>query len=155
MIEAVEDYAGDAKALEETLPSSFPSADSEIEKDDSITVFLTGATGFLGAHLPQDLLTRQSPQVKAIIHIRTFGSKKALDHVAQTCQVYGVWDPSWTSRIQCVTGSLGEPKLGLSEEQWKQLANEASVVIHNGSQVYWAYPYSNLKPANSKELSMS
>lgn len=146
--DAVEDYAGDAKALEKQLPTSFPSADGAIKKSDTITVFLTGATGFLGAYLLRDLLSRQSPQVKVIAHVRAIDSTKALDRVTQTCQAYGVWDSSWESRIQCVTGSLGEPKLGLSDENWKQVANEAEVVIHNGAQVHWVYPYSNLKPAN-------
>lgn len=147
--DAVEDYAGNAKKLEQTLPASFPSADSEIKKEDSINVFLTGATGFLGSYLLRDLLTRQAPKVKKVFaHVRAVDSKKGLERVTKTCQAYGVWDPAWASRIQCVPGSLGESKLGMSDEDWKQVSEEADVVIHNGAQVHWVYPYSNMKAPN-------
>jgi len=46
---AEEDYAADAKALEKSLPASFPSLETAITTSTPVTVFLTGATGFLGA----------------------------------------------------------------------------------------------------------
>jgi L-aminoadipate-semialdehyde dehydrogenase len=145
--DAVEDYAADAKTLAKTLPSSFPS-DSKITNSTPFTVFLTGATGFLGAYLLRDLLTRTAPPIKVIAHVRSVDSAAALHRVSQSCQAYDVWDPSWTSRITCVTGNLGDPRLGLSESAWDKLAREVDVVIHNGAMVHWVYPYSNLKPAN-------
>ncbi|KAH6682753.1 hypothetical protein B0J14DRAFT_622883 [Halenospora varia] len=146
--EAVEDYSGDAKLLVNNLPASFPSADTKISPSTPLTVFLTGATGFLGAYLLRDLLTRASPPIKVIAHVRAVDPAAALTRVALTCQAYGVWDPSWTSRITCVTGNLGDPRLGLSETDWNKLAQEVNVIIHNGALVHWVYPYSNLKPAN-------
>ncbi|RDL40272.1 L-aminoadipate-semialdehyde dehydrogenase [Venustampulla echinocandica] len=147
-IDTVEDYAADAKALLANLPASFPSVDSAIEPTTQITVFLTGATGFLGSYLLRDLLTRSSPPIKVIAHVRAVDPSTALNRVVQTCQAYGVWDPAWASRITCVTGNLGEPRMGLSETTWNKLAQEVNVVIHNGALVHWVYPYSNLKPAN-------
>ncbi|KAG9235111.1 hypothetical protein BJ875DRAFT_281560 [Amylocarpus encephaloides] len=147
-VEVVEDYAGDARALATTLPQSFPSSESPLSTSTSITVFLTGATGFLGSYILRDLLTRPSPSIKVIAHVRAVDRASALNRVTQTCQAYGVWDPTWTSRISCVTGCLGDPRLGLSETDWNKLANEVNVVIHNGAQVHWVYPYSNLRPAN-------
>jgi L-aminoadipate-semialdehyde dehydrogenase len=146
--DAVEDYAADAKNLAKTLPASFPSADSKITSSTPLTVFLTGATGFLGAYLLRDLLTRTSPPIKVIAHVRSVDSAAALHRVTQSCQAYGVWDPSWTSRITCVTGNLGGHHLGLSESAWDRHAREVDIVIHNGAMVHWVYPYSNLKPAN-------
>lgn len=146
--EEVEDYAADAKALAKTLPASFPSADLNITSSTPLTVFLTGATGFLGAYLLRDLLTRTSPQIKVIAHVRALDTVLALKRVTKTCQAYGVWDPSWISRITCVTGNLGDPRLGLSEQIWTTLAQEVNIIIHNGALVHWVYPYSNLKPAN-------
>lgn len=146
--DAVEDYAGDAKTLAKTLSKSFPSADESIDAASTIKVFLTGATGFLGSYLLRDLLTRKSPNISVIAHVRALDAKAAMNRVIQTCQAYGVWDPSWASRITCVTGNLGDARLGLSEDAWQKLSKEVSVVVHNGAQVHWVYPYSTLKPAN-------
>jgi L-aminoadipate-semialdehyde dehydrogenase len=83
-----------------------------------------------------------------IAHVRALDPSAALHRVIQTCQAYGVWDPAWKTRIVCVTGNLGDPRLGLPEATWDKLAQEVNVVIHNGALVHWVYPYSNLKPAN-------
>ncbi len=147
-VEVEEDYAADAKVLLKTLPASFPSATTAITPSTPLTVFLTGATGFLGAYLLRDLLSRKSPPIQVIAHVRALDATAALDRVAQTCQAYGVWDPSWTSRITCVVGDLGAPRLGLSQATFDKVAQDANVVIHNGALVHWVYPYSNLRPAN-------
>ncbi|KAG9248603.1 hypothetical protein BJ878DRAFT_4794 [Calycina marina] len=146
--ESVEDYAADAKSLLKTLPEKFPSADEKITKFTPLTVLLTGATGFLGAYLLRDLLSRTLQNIKVIAHVRALDTTKALERVEQTCQAYGVWDPAWKSRISCVTGNLGDTRLGLSEAAWDKLAREVNVVIHNGATVHWVYPYSNLKGPN-------
>ena len=146
--EAAEDYAAEAQSLLQSLPAKFPSADSKITPTTPLNVFLTGATGFLGAYLLRDLLTRSSVPIQVVLHVRALDAASALKRVTQTCQAYGVWDPSWTERITCVAGNLGEPRLGLPETTWNKLAQDVNVVIHNGALVHWVYPYSNLKPAN-------
>ena len=148
LVVATEDYAADAQSLLKSLPSMFPSADELITPTTPLKVFLTGATGFLGAYLLRDLLTRSSPPINVTLHVRALDSASALERVIQTCQAYGVWNPSWADRITCVTGNLGEPRLGLSESTWNTLAEQINVVIHNGALVHWVYPYSNQKPAN-------
>lgn len=146
--EAAEEYAADAKALLRSLPASFPTADAAITTTTPLTVFLTGATGFLGAYLLRDLLTRPSPPIQVIAHVRALDAPAALNRVRRTCQAYGVWDPSWTTRITCVVGDLGASRLGLSEATYEKVAQDANVIIHNGALVHWVYPYSNLRPAN-------
>ncbi|KAM3076161.1 large subunit of alpha-aminoadipate reductase [Clarireedia jacksonii] len=145
--EVAEDYAGDAYELAKTLPSSFPSADDEINPETPLTIFLTGATGFLGSYILRDLLTRSRP-IRVILHVRALDAEAALARVVQTCQAYGVWNPEWTSKLTCVVGNLGDPNLGLSPSDWKLISETANVIIHNGAQVHWVYPYKNLKPAN-------
>ncbi|KAI9681335.1 MAG: large subunit of alpha-aminoadipate reductase [Caeruleum heppii] len=145
-----EDYVGDAQRLSEELPSSFPKELEayNVKPPRALTVFLTGATGFLGAYVLRDLLARSSPSVNVIAHVRALSPKEAFERVQHTCQAYGVWDPSWISRLKCVTGNLGEPRLGISRAQWELLTDEVDVVIHNGAWVHWVYPYSHLKAAN-------
>ncbi|KAI9839556.1 MAG: large subunit of alpha-aminoadipate reductase [Sarea resinae] len=141
-----DDYAADAQRLVATLPKSFPSG--KLDVTQPFTVFLTGATGFLGSYLLRNLLSRKTPSIKVVSLVRAKSNEAALDRVKKTCEAYGVWSPSWTSRLECVTGNLGDPKLGLKPEVWDRLSKEVDVVIHNGAWVHWVYPYSNLKPAN-------
>ena len=145
--EAEEDYAGDARKLIEELPANFRSAN----KSDSlrpITVFLTGASGFLGAYILRDLLERTSPLTKVIAHVRAKSKEAAYRRLENSCTAFGIWSPTWGSRLSCMTGNLGEPRLGLSSEDWSTLLDTVDVVIHNGAQVHWVYPYTKLKPVN-------
>jgi len=131
----VEDYAGDARALAQTLPEKFPSS-HDVVISGGVTVFLTGATGFLGAYVLRDLLRRSDPQVKKVItHVRASDAEKGLSRVKKSCEAYGVWDDSWAKRIDVVTGELGQDRLGLGDEDYKKVLNEVDVIIHNGAQV--------------------
>lgn len=128
-----EDYAGDARALVKTLPESFPSVG---KLEGRSTVFLTGATGFLGVYLLRELLGRTEPAVrKVVVHVRAADKEKGMERVRTSCEAYGVWSEDWEGRIECVTGELGSERLGVSEWEWKMLVEEVDVIIHNGAQV--------------------
>ncbi|KAL4808352.1 hypothetical protein BDV18DRAFT_134804 [Aspergillus unguis] len=142
-----DEYSRDARKLVDTLPATFPSRTEDILSAEP-TIFLTGATGFLGAHILRDLLTRKNPSAKVVALVRGKSTDQALARIRSTCRAYGFWDENWTSRLECITGSLGEPRFGLSESAWEDLTNRVDAVIHNGALVHWVYPYSTLKPAN-------
>ncbi|RPB13900.1 large subunit of L-aminoadipate-semialdehyde dehydrogenase [Morchella conica CCBAS932] len=140
------EYARDARELAGALPERFETLG---HPERAATVLLTGATGFLGVYLLRDLLSRRNPEVKKVfLHVRAADKSKALERVRASAQAYGVWDEAWVSRVECVVGELGSPKLGVSEEEWGVLVEEVDVVVHNGAQVHWVYPYSKLRPAN-------
>lgn len=143
-------YAADAENLVNQLPRSFPSASETgaSSRSDDLTVFLTGATGFLGAFILRDLLQRQSPSLRVIAHVRAANPEAAMARVRQSCEAYGIWSPSWASRLSCVTGDLGAPRLGLSAKDYENISSTVDIVIHNGALVHWVYPYTHLKPAN-------
>lgn len=145
-VEGVEDYAADARRLMEDLPKSFPSAENP-NLTETITVFLTGVTGFLGSYILRDLLSRKT-HIKVVAHVRGKSADISLQRVKDTCRAYGFWSENWSSKIRCVTGNLGDPKLGLSNEVWDELSQSIDVVIHNGALVHWVFPYSKLKAPN-------
>lgn len=146
-VKAEDDYGADALRMVEALPKSFSPGSSAIPSRP--VVFLTGVTGFLGSFVLKDLLDRQGPEIeKVIVLVRAKDASTALARVESTCQAYGVWNDSWKSRIQCVAGELGPPRFGLSSEAWKQITDEADVVIHNGAQVHWINTYEMLKGPN-------
>ena len=143
-----EDYADDARRLTKELPEKFPSSEQLNHEQQPLTIFLTGASGFLGAFLLQELLNCHSPPIKVIAHVRAKSKEAGFERLEMSCKAYGVWTDTWRNTLSCVTGNLGDPRLGLDEEAWINLAQTADLVIHNGAQVHWVYPYSKLKPAN-------
>lgn len=128
------DYLADALDLIKGLPEAYPSAKPP-RKTDIITVFLTGATGFLGAFLIRDLLSRKASRISIIAHVRASSTVEGMERLKATCKAYGVWQDHWLSRLEIVTGSLEQQWLGLSTEKWTELSNRVDVFIHNGAMV--------------------
>ncbi|KAL9034362.1 MAG: hypothetical protein Q9214_007078, partial [Letrouitia sp. 1 TL-2023] len=137
-------YTTDASDMKQKLMGSYRT--SVPNKKKPLTIFLTGATGFLGVYILRDLLRRKS--IKVIAHVRAKTTQISFERVQQACRAYGIWSPDWASYLECVPGDLTRPKLGMDPEMWGKIANEADVVIHNGAQVHWVLPYDSLKPPN-------
>jgi L-aminoadipate-semialdehyde dehydrogenase len=147
--EAIEDdpedeaYSADAIALATQL-KDFKTRDS-LQPGEEVHTFLTGATGFLGAYILRDLLSRPG---KVTALVRASDSEAALSRVRQTCEAYGIWEQSWGSRLEPLVGDLTKSNFGLSADTWNQLADSVDVVIHNGALVHWVLPYSRLREPN-------
>jgi L-aminoadipate-semialdehyde dehydrogenase len=129
------DYAKDVDVLIPNLPEKFAPlpADYATKK---VTVFLTGATGFLGAFILNDLLALRADRVhKVICLVRAKSAEDGMRRLKESCQGRGVWDDKWQSdgRLQAVVGDLSEENFGLAEAEWKTCSEEADVVLHNGA----------------------
>ncbi|KAK7544150.1 uncharacterized protein J3D65DRAFT_608667 [Phyllosticta citribraziliensis] len=138
-----EAYSADARELAQQLPQTIPSA--EIDFSQPKTIFLTGATGFLGSYLLRDLLNRKH---QVIAHVRAKDAASGLDRIISTMQAYGTWNEAWRPQLEVVTGDLTKPNLGLASESWERVVNNADAVIHNGALVNWMQPYSSLRAPN-------
>lgn len=133
-IDNTSNYLVDAAALMKELPKAYLSAPTPTRKS-SVTVLLTGATGFLGAFLVRDLLSRKDIQIRIVAHVRADSITRGMQRLKTTCEAYGVWQEEWQSRLEIVTGSLEQEYLGLSGEKWGELSNSVDVIIHNGAMV--------------------
>ncbi|KAK9235544.1 hypothetical protein V1525DRAFT_259803 [Lipomyces kononenkoae] len=145
------EYAADAKAIiKELLPDRFVSVKEPITPGKQVTVLLTGATGFLGSYIAYDLLAKhgRKSDISLILHVRASSPEEGLKRFKSSALAYGVWDDSFLSRITVVTGSLEQERLGVDQATWKKLADKVDVIIHNGAQVHWVYPYSILRSPN-------
>ena len=109
-------------------------------------VLLTGATGFVGAFLLQDLLKSTSAQIHCLLRADDFES--GFLRLKRNLESYLLWDDSFTERVKPVLGDLGEPALGLSDETYGRLANQIEVIYHNGAMVNFVYPYKAHKASN-------
>jgi thioester reductase-like protein len=115
---------------------------------DARRVFLTGATGFLGAFLLDALLSRTNAEIHCLVRPRKGERHDPVEPIRTNLQRYGLWEPGQARRILPVAGDLSEPLLGMSEEDFDALAREMDLIIHNGAVVNMAYPYGALEPIN-------
>jgi L-aminoadipate-semialdehyde dehydrogenase len=141
-------YAQSLDKLLGSLDATYQTADpAALSPAGKTTVFVTGATGFLGSYIVKDLLQREN--VHVIAHVRgTKGVAAALERLQRSLRGYSVWQDSWATRLSAVTGDLTQPRLGLDNDTWEMLSNTADVVIHNGALVHWVKQYKHLERSN-------
>jgi L-aminoadipate-semialdehyde dehydrogenase len=143
-----DNYAQDLNTLIRELPETFTAPTSQSAQK----VFLTGATGFLGAFILRDLLASRSQHVaKVYVHVRAASSDAALSRLRESGQARNAWDEAWVTegKLKVVLGDLAaSARLGMSESDYIEVAREADAVLHNGALVHWIYPYDKLKAAN-------
>ncbi|KAH9161398.1 alpha-aminoadipate reductase Lys1p [Lactarius sanguifluus] len=142
------DYSQDFDALCSMLRPSYPRLTLS-SSGNPITVFLTGATGFLGGFILRSLLSRETVK-KVICIVRSSTDAKATERLRQSTSDSGVWDESWvqTARLEVLCGDLDKDAFGLAPQVWDRVTEEADVVLHNGALVHWVYPYERLRSAN-------
>ncbi|KAJ7274974.1 alpha-aminoadipate reductase Lys1p [Mycena rebaudengoi] len=143
------EYGDDYETLVPHLQESYPPLPDDFAAK-SLTIFLTGATGFLGAFVLKDLLARTTKVKKVICLIRAADNQKGLERLREGSTDRGVWDDEWVAsgRLEVVTGDLGVEMFGMEKDEWARIADEADVVLHNGALVHWVYPYDKLRSAN-------
>ena len=122
------------------VPTSAPARSDE-------RVLLTGATGFLGAHLLRTLLTETGAEVLCLVRCR--GSDETpWRRVRASLERYRLWDDAFIGRIHTVTGDLSQPGLGLGPGGHLTVASAVDTVYHAAADVDWVSPYGALRAAN-------
>jgi thioester reductase-like protein len=127
-------------------PEIYPEAIASRPLSETRSIFLTGATGFLGAFLLQSILRGTAADVFCLVRSRDAG--EGAGKIKNALESYSLWDESFRSRIIPVTGDLSQPLLGLSPEEFRLLAGKVDLIYHNGALVNFVYPYALLKPVN-------
>lgn len=113
---------------------------------DPRQAFLTGATGFLGAHLLRALLDRTNAQIHVLVRARDIAH--AYVRLAEAQRRYGIDRPLPDHRIRPILGDLTQPRLGMRDVDWDMEADRADVIHHCGAEVNFLYPYEKLRVAN-------
>ncbi|MBW4721910.1 thioester reductase domain-containing protein [Saccharothrix sp. SC076] len=143
--------AGAAGAAEEDydvpLPADIrPAAEVVRTVHDPDHVLLTGATGFLGAFLLRELLSRTAATVHCLV--RAADVDEGLRKVEANLRWYRLWDDVDPARLRVVVGDLAQPRLGLAEDVFDGLARLVDAVYHAGATVNWLRPYGDLRASN-------
>ncbi len=138
----LETLQGDAKLSPALKPASTAKASSW---EDAQRIFLTGATGFLGAFLLEELLRKTAAEVHCLVRAPSAVEGKA--RLMRTLEDYGLAGQFDPKRIVAVVGDLGKPLLGLGETEFGKLATHTDFIFHCAAFVNYVYPYAKLKPA--------
>jgi thioester reductase-like protein/amino acid adenylation domain-containing protein len=143
-VATAEDLTAEAVLEPEIAPR--PAAESTPTLQDAGDVFLTGATGFLGAFLLDGLLSSTDARIHCLVRPR--GDAGGMEFIEANLRSYGLWQTAWEERVVPVAGDLGEPSFGMADRGFDALAKEVDLIIHAAAVVNLVYPYSALKAAN-------
>jgi len=105
------------------------------EKANLKNIMLTGATGFIGAHILDKLLTNTNCDIYCLVR-----NKNNLDYISRlkkTLQFYfaNKYDNLFDSRIKVIEGDISRKNLGLSDEDYKNVGNNISCIINSAAVV--------------------
>ncbi|MFI5778976.1 amino acid adenylation domain-containing protein [Nocardia sp. NPDC051570] len=106
-------------------------------------VLLTGATGFLGSHL-LDELQRTGRRVRALV--RADSVEEGRDRIRRTFRKFAL-DPSRLDEVDICLGDLARPRLGLGEE-YEARALAVREVYHAAAHINFVVPYHTVKRTN-------
>lgn len=110
-----------------------------------MAIFLTGANGFVGAHLLDSLLKNTNYTIYCLIH--SSNEKLAWEKLQSALSFFGLSLPDHL-RVKIVCGDLSQPYFALSRLQFNNLAQKIDVIIHCGAIVNFEMSYLDLKPVN-------
>jgi thioester reductase-like protein len=110
-------------------------------------IFITGATGFLGAFLTSELLRRSSARLICLVRARDEEAGRL--RIAEAFGRYDIPLDGFEGRLEIACGDLaGGPHLGLKEPYYDDLRERVDVIFHVGAHVNFALPYGALRATN-------
>ncbi|EXJ67653.1 uncharacterized protein A1O5_08999 [Cladophialophora psammophila CBS 110553] len=115
------------------------------------TILLTGATGFLGAFLLNDLLESTSAKIVCLVRFSDPSEAEIPEGIARLRRHLldlGLWRDSIMERVEILPGNLSRPRLGLSPDAFEELSCRVQVIFHAAASVNLVYPYAALRDAN-------
>ncbi|KAK5988376.1 N-benzoylphenylalaninol synthetase apmA [Cladobotryum mycophilum] len=119
------------------------------QSNSLLTVFLTGASGFIGTQVLRQLL--EDPSVDRVTAlIRGKSDASARNRLIESATTAQWWCDVYEEKLQVWPGDLSATHLGLNSARWGTLADGRTfdVIIHNGAAVNWAKSYAALEASN-------
>jgi myxalamid-type nonribosomal peptide synthetase MxaA len=113
---------------------------------DPRDIFLTGATGFVGAFVLRELLDRTSARVHCLV--RAADASEGRARIEENLRSYDIPAAGLDDRMVAVPGDLAQARLGLTEARWAALADGVDTIHHVAALVNLAHDYRQLKPTN-------
>jgi thioester reductase-like protein len=96
-----------------------------------MAVFLTGSTGYLGAHVASNLLAGTAEQLNLLVRAKT--EREAEDRMWRALQLHMDFPRFYAflkSRVKIFRGDLTDAQFGLSNDDYRQMMATTDSVIH-------------------------
>lgn len=116
------------------------------------TVFLTGATGFLGAYIVAEILKTTQAELYCLVRPRRGeDARLRIEKGMRNYEVWGgdeAWQRAWDTRLHIVEGDVTLPHMGLAGPLYEELARKVDAIFHGAAHVNFIYPYEALRATN-------
>jgi len=108
-------------------------------------IFLTGATGFIGAFLLNELLQKTTADIYCLVRNN---SKNASHRLKENRQFYKLISTKDQQRVIPVLGDLSLPNFGLSNERFQALGQKIDLIYHSAARMNPIDSYEVMKETN-------
>lgn len=139
-----------AMIADAALPAWFAVPDTANEPRPPRSILLTGATGFVGVHLLDELLRSTDAVVTCLV--RADSEDAARDRLATRIAHYrlaaALGDSQDGGRIRVLRGDVSVPGFGLADADYADLAASVDCVVHAAADVNMVQDYDRLRAAN-------
>jgi nonribosomal peptide synthetase MxcG len=109
-------------------------------------VLLTGATGFVGAHLLDQLLLQTEARVVCLV--RAQGEAQAMERLRAALVAQRLPTEGLAERVLALPSDLTQPWLGVGAARFHSLAAECDAIFHNAAVVSVVREYGSLQAVN-------
>lgn len=109
---------------------------------------VTGATGFVGAHVLRALLRRSAENVCCLVRFRYDDDRTGLARVREALERYAIWEDAYAARIEVVRGNIARPLLHLGANEFLALSHAVHTIYHSAAEVDWVQSYEGLRDTN-------
>jgi amino acid adenylation domain-containing protein/thioester reductase-like protein len=142
-------YTQGIPSLEQLRLDAEPPADiaptTRLVEGPAKRVLLTGATGFLGAHLLAELLARTEADVYCLVRAESVAVGRAR-LLANLRRAKLDVPADALARVVPIPGDMAEPRLGLSTADYEMLCENMDAIYHNGVVMNFVLTYQWLMP---------
>ena len=113
---------------------------------ETSAVLVTGATGFLGRQIVREQLLASQSDIVCLV--RAENTLQARERLAHSLGLAGIDFAAQGTRLQAVAATLEQLQFGLSDADYRDLADRVGRVFHCAAEVNWARSYRQLRASN-------
>jgi thioester reductase-like protein len=114
-------------------------------------VLLTGATGFIGRFILQEIL-QSDDQLTVFCLVRADSAEHGLIRIREAMKVAGIWNSTFESRIKPIIGDIGKPNFDIEEVKYHQLEQTIDAIYHYAADLTLASPYNQIRNINTVSI---